>query len=320
MKIIYILIILFIVFASVPAQEIPEFIRITGIGFIPLDIDNLTQAKLIGRRHALVNGYKNLAETIKGIYITSETKIGDLITKYEKINEKVKAVIKSAYIVDERYLSDGIVEIDFFIDKQAIREIIALSEELQIKDSTGNWKNPSQVSMAEWTDIIYEKWAESQLSFLPIIAEEDSIKAPSEIINGNFEDTTLVGWTFLGNTWENNPLRYSQGGNAQGKYYLSSDPEAQGCAISNKFMITKAKIIFCVAGGRNPSGRPNETTVNLIINGETIYSVAGSGDDTFREVIWDMGHHQGSIAQIKIIDANSGKDGYIFVDNIRMTN
>lgn len=325
------LIFLIVFFAIAFAQNLPKTLRVTGVGTIPENAETAAQGKAMGRRGALVDAYRNLAETVKGLSLTSETKVENLMVKSDKINTKVQAIVKGAQVVDERYLPGGMIEIDLFIDEAGMKEIIRLSEQLDAENGDGNdrnddgvpddWGDVHPVSMEEWTEIVYDQWVEHRLAQMPPPPPEIP-SSDSQIINGNFEDSTMTGWTLFGDAWNDNPTQYNQN-KIEGNYYIASfinDVEAQGTAISDPFVITKSKILFLVGGGKNPMGKPKETTINLIVRGEVIYSATGEDNNDYREVVWDLGQYQGSTGQIKIIDANSGENGYIFVDNIRMMN
>lgn len=62
---------------------------------------------LMARRAAIVDGYRNLAETLGGVQIDSDTLVQQAMTKNDVIRTNVNAVVKGARIVEEGKLTDG---------------------------------------------------------------------------------------------------------------------------------------------------------------------------------------------------------------------
>lgn len=72
---------------------------------------NPAQAKLMAQRGAVVDAQRNLLEIIKGVNVTSETTVQDMITTRDYIYTRVDGVIKGAKMVGEPIEKDGIVEV-----------------------------------------------------------------------------------------------------------------------------------------------------------------------------------------------------------------
>ena len=62
--------------------------------------------------------------------------------------------------------------------------------------------------------------------------------------------------------------------------------------------------------------RPVETTVNLIVDGEVVYSETGTNFETLGWRSWNVASLAGKQAQVRIIDNNTGGWGHILVDHI----
>lgn len=62
---------------------------------------------LMARRAAIVDGYRNLAETIGGVQIDSDTTVRDMETESDVIRTNVSAVVKGARILEEGELANG---------------------------------------------------------------------------------------------------------------------------------------------------------------------------------------------------------------------
>ncbi|MBT9543799.1 MAG: LPP20 family lipoprotein [Candidatus Sericytochromatia bacterium] len=86
-------------------------LKVTGSG-APPSKGSAAQKRLMARRAAVADGYRQMAELINGVRVDSETIVKDFVTESDTIKIKVSALIKGAQIGDTRYLSDGSVEVD----------------------------------------------------------------------------------------------------------------------------------------------------------------------------------------------------------------
>lgn len=86
--------------------------RVTGSGAVG-DKGNAGQKRLLAKRAAISDAYRQLAEAVNGVQVFAETTVKDFVTESDTIRLQVKAVIRGAHPVGEtRYLSDGTVEVD----------------------------------------------------------------------------------------------------------------------------------------------------------------------------------------------------------------
>lgn len=86
-------------------------IKVTG-GGAPPDKGSPAQKRLMAKRAAQVDGYRQLAEAIEGVHVDSETSVKDFVTESDVIKTKVTALVKGAVVVATRNMSDGSVEVD----------------------------------------------------------------------------------------------------------------------------------------------------------------------------------------------------------------
>lgn len=87
-------------------------IRVTGAG-APGNASSISQRRLMVKRAAQADAYRQLAEIVNGVQVTSETDVKDFVTQSDTIRTRVSAVIKGMMPAGApRYLSDGSVEID----------------------------------------------------------------------------------------------------------------------------------------------------------------------------------------------------------------
>lgn len=88
-----------------------QTIRSTGIG-APNPNAPQTAQRAGALRAAKLDAYRNALETVKGIYLTSETTVENAMVSSDIINTKVEGAIKGGRVVDTRYMSTGDVEVD----------------------------------------------------------------------------------------------------------------------------------------------------------------------------------------------------------------
>ena len=70
------------------------------------------QQKLMARRAAELDGYRQLAERVMGLRVTSTTIVRDYVTQSDVIRTDVNAFLRGARIANTRVHGDGTVEVD----------------------------------------------------------------------------------------------------------------------------------------------------------------------------------------------------------------
>lgn len=84
-----------------------SIITVKGMGLAPKNAINPTQANLLARRAAVVDGYRLLAELIKGVNVDAETTVENLMVSSDVVRTNVSACIKGARIISENKIADG---------------------------------------------------------------------------------------------------------------------------------------------------------------------------------------------------------------------
>ncbi|HEX4084048.1 MAG TPA: GH116 family glycosyl-hydrolase [Chthoniobacteraceae bacterium] len=166
---------------------------------------------------------------------------------------------------------------------------------------------------------------EKDLTFLecdlqpPRTAAIHSPRAP--ILFADFESGSYAGWTVEGTAFGAAP---SQGApNAEqrlsgfkGKYLANSwatgSDSPKGKLISPGFVIGRSFINFLIGGGNHP----NQTCINLLVDGKVARTATGSNSDTMENRSWDVTNLAGRTAHIEIVDHESGGWGHIEIDQI----
>ncbi|MEO0010252.1 MAG: hypothetical protein ABIK51_07015 [candidate division WOR-3 bacterium] len=89
-------------------------VRARGSGVLDPADENLSRARLMAERAAVVVAQRNLLEIIKGVRVDSDTKVENFVTRYDVIYTRVEGVIKGARQTGPaRYDSAaGIVEVE----------------------------------------------------------------------------------------------------------------------------------------------------------------------------------------------------------------
>ena len=86
-------------------------ITVTGSGIAPANAHNAAQARMLARRAAVVDGYRQLAEAVKGVNVDSETTVQNMMVVSDTTKTKVSAFIQGAKIVSEKVIPDGGYEV-----------------------------------------------------------------------------------------------------------------------------------------------------------------------------------------------------------------
>ncbi len=90
-------------------------IRVTGKGIAPDGVTNPAQAKILSERAAEADGYRLLAEKLRGILVTTfQTTRHAQITE-DVIHTQTEAILRATQIVDIRHYPDGLSEVDMVI-------------------------------------------------------------------------------------------------------------------------------------------------------------------------------------------------------------
>ena len=82
-------------------------VTVYGTGVVPPNAVHPAQGRMLARRAAIVDGYRQLAEMVKGVNVDSQTTVENMITTSDIIRTNVSAVIKGALVVSEEATEDG---------------------------------------------------------------------------------------------------------------------------------------------------------------------------------------------------------------------
>jgi len=95
------------VFASDGVDWENQKVVVTGMGIAPPTAVNAAQARMLARRAAVVDGYRQMAEQINGVQVDAESTVENMMILSDIVRTKVSACIKGARVLDEQILPDG---------------------------------------------------------------------------------------------------------------------------------------------------------------------------------------------------------------------
>jgi hypothetical protein len=76
---------------------------VVGEGVAPVNAVNLAQAKVLARRAAISDAYRQLAEKMYGVKVTAKESVKDLILRNSSVNTYVEGLIRGANIQSEKF-------------------------------------------------------------------------------------------------------------------------------------------------------------------------------------------------------------------------
>lgn len=82
-------------------------ITVKGMGLTPQNVKSPAQARMLARRAAVVDGYRLLAELIKGVNVDAETTVENLAVRSDIVRTKVNACIQGAGVISEQEIPEG---------------------------------------------------------------------------------------------------------------------------------------------------------------------------------------------------------------------
>ena len=82
-------------------------ITVEGMGIPPANAYNAVQARMLARRAAMVDAYRQIAEAVKGVNVDSETTVENMMILSDRTTTRVNALVQGARIVDEHVIPEG---------------------------------------------------------------------------------------------------------------------------------------------------------------------------------------------------------------------
>ena len=94
-------------FAAAGTDWESSVIEVEGTGVAPSNARNAVQARMMARRAAVVDAYRQIAEQIAGVQVDAATTVEDMAVSSDVIKTNVSALVQGARIVDEKMVEGG---------------------------------------------------------------------------------------------------------------------------------------------------------------------------------------------------------------------
>ncbi|MEA2111030.1 MAG: LPP20 family lipoprotein [Campylobacterota bacterium] len=102
-------------YVDIVTKQEPVRIIVVGQGVAPCNSTcSPEQALVLAKRAATVDGYRLIAEKVKGVYVQGRDYVHNMMVKSSKVRTYVDANIRNANIVDTIY-KDGLCEVEMEI-------------------------------------------------------------------------------------------------------------------------------------------------------------------------------------------------------------
>jgi len=89
-------------------------ISVTGQGVAPMRTSSPAQAYALAKRAAIADGYRLIAEKVRGVRIDGQDLIKDMMVKRSTIRTAVNAMVRNANVVETTW-KDGLCEVEMEI-------------------------------------------------------------------------------------------------------------------------------------------------------------------------------------------------------------
>ncbi|MGD2091906.1 MAG: LPP20 family lipoprotein [Candidatus Aminicenantes bacterium] len=84
-----------------------KVLRVTGNGFGPESVKSLGRRKILAKRAARLDALRNILEAVKGVQVTSNTSVKDMMLVSDQINTGAQGLVKGMRVVKITYTDDG---------------------------------------------------------------------------------------------------------------------------------------------------------------------------------------------------------------------
>jgi len=99
---------------AVLSQEEPLIITVTGQGVAPLNTTSPAQAYALAKRAAIADGYRLIAEKVKGVRVDGQDLIKNMMVKRSTVRTSVHAMVRHANVVETAF-KEGLCEVEMEI-------------------------------------------------------------------------------------------------------------------------------------------------------------------------------------------------------------
>lgn len=139
----------------------------------------------------------------------------------------------------------------------------------------------------------------------------------------HFTATAYDDWTATGTAFQAGPAPEAEWQSLEithpaTPFVISSEragDRPQGTLTSPPFHLARRYLAFRIAGGNYE----RHTCLNLLVKGQTVRSATGWQSDRLAATSWDVSRWEGQMAQLQVVDTDSGDWGHVNVDGLVLT-
>lgn len=89
-------------------------LSVTGQGVAPMNTNSPAQAYALAKRAAIADGYRMIAERVKGVRVEGQDLIKNMMVKRTSVRTSVQAMVRNANIVETTF-KEGLCEVEMEI-------------------------------------------------------------------------------------------------------------------------------------------------------------------------------------------------------------
>lgn len=147
-----------------------------GYGFPPKKADKKNYARILSRRAAIMDAYRNLAEQVREIHITAETTIESQILTGDIVESRLEAVIKGAEILSEEFSEDGSCVVTLRVPVFGVTDSLAKTVFKPVNKENFPFPSENFSAKGNYTGLIID-CGDSDLNpvLLPVIRNADNV-------------------------------------------------------------------------------------------------------------------------------------------------
>lgn len=115
-----------------------KVVRVKGNGFGPENVKELGRRKILAKRAAQLDAYRNLLEAVKGVQVTSDISLENMMQESNTVTTQTIGMVKGMRLVEVVYSNDGGCEVtvEVNIDEQGNFLLATLtSGEVKVRDN-----------------------------------------------------------------------------------------------------------------------------------------------------------------------------------------
>jgi fructan beta-fructosidase len=135
------------------------------------------------------------------------------------------------------------------------------------------------------------------------------------ILIEDFESASYGKWTAEGDAFGKSPRREGMVGALGSRFAASTGRTGVGTLTSPAFIIER-NAIYLLLGAIEIDGPPQEVAIELLVDGDIVRTTSPSRYHAMFWESWDVAEFKGKTGRIRIVDKDTRREAFIFVDHI----